>query len=578
MITRLTIKNFKRLDEASLELGRSVVLIGPNNSGKTSALQAIALWETGLTAWVAKRGYEQKDLKRSGVTINRKDLIAAPVPSAELLWRDLHVRATERNGEGKQHTENILIEIIVEGVIDGRKWECGFEFDYANQESFYCRPARKNRDGTDRYAVPPRAIVEKIKVAFLPPMSGLASIEPRLEPGRLNVLIGEGQTAQVLRNLCWKICEENRPIWNSMVSRIEELFGVTLLEPRYISARGEIEMSYRERSGIALDLSSSGRGLQQTLLLLSYIKANPGTTILLDEPDAHLETLRQRQTYALITEIADTYSCQIIAASHSETVLQEAAERDTVIAFLGKPHRINDRGSQLIKSLNEVGFEDYYLAEEQGWIIYLEGSTDLLILQAFAQSLEHPASRALAAPFVKYLGTNVPEQARRHFRALREAVPDLKGIAVFDRLPQSKLQTSSQLTEVMWKKREIENYFCKKEILLVWARGIVDETSIDLFQQSEQQARIETMEQSIKELEEALKITNKPSPWSDDIKATDDFLDPLFTNYLNKFSLPQNCIRKGSYYELAKLVPREAIDPEIKEKLDAIAWVALGKY
>ena len=571
MFTKLYIDNFKRLNKATIELGRSVVLIGPNNSGKTSALQALALWETGLVAWISKRGHEQKELRRSGVTINRRDLIAAPVPSANLLWKDLHVRTTERDGEGKQHTGNILITIIIEGFTEGIPWECGFEFDYANQESFYCRPARKNQDGSERYQIPPKKIIDKIKVAFLPPMSGLTSIEPRLEPGRVNVLIGEGQTAQVLRNLCWKIYEENRPVWNSLTTRIEELFGITLLEPRYIDARGEIEMSYRERSGITLDLSSSGRGLQQTLLLISYIKANPGTTILLDEPDAHLETLRQRQTYQLISEIADRYSCQIIAASHSETVLQEAAERDTVIAFLGTPHRINDRGSQLVKSLNEVGFEDYYLAEETGWILYLEGSTDLLILQEFARTLNHPASKALSAPFVKYLGTNVPEQARKHFHALCEAAPHLKGIALFDRLSPSKLQSNPRLIELMWKKREIENYFCQKKILIDWAHGNIDETTNDLFMQSEIQNRIDTMEQCITDMENALSITNKPSPWSDDIKVTDDFLDPLFINYLRKLSLPPNCIRKGSYYELAKLLPREEIDPEITEKLDVIA-------
>ena len=46
-------------------------------------------------------------------------------------------------------------------------------------------------------------------------------------------------------------------------------------------------MGYREKSGVELDLSSAGRGLQQTLLLLAYLYANPNTAVLLDEPDAH---------------------------------------------------------------------------------------------------------------------------------------------------------------------------------------------------------------------------------------------------------------------------------------------------
>ena len=86
--------------------------------------------------------------------------------------------------------------------------------------------------------------------------------------------------------------------------------------------------------------------------------------ILLDEPDAHLEILRQRQIYNLITEVAATQGGQIIAASHSEVVLNEAADKHMVIAFVGKPHRIDDRGSQLLKSLEDIGWDQYYQAEQ----------------------------------------------------------------------------------------------------------------------------------------------------------------------------------------------------------------------
>ncbi|MFQ5617307.1 MAG: hypothetical protein ACE5GO_12715 [Anaerolineales bacterium] len=51
--------------------------------------------------------------------------------------------------------------------------------------------------------VPPEAAT--MNVAFLPPMSGLASNETRLDPGAINVRLGEGRTAEVLRNLCYLI-------------------------------------------------------------------------------------------------------------------------------------------------------------------------------------------------------------------------------------------------------------------------------------------------------------------------------------------------------------------------------------
>lgn len=36
MLTRLIIRNFKRFESVDVELGKSVVFIGPNNSGKPS--------------------------------------------------------------------------------------------------------------------------------------------------------------------------------------------------------------------------------------------------------------------------------------------------------------------------------------------------------------------------------------------------------------------------------------------------------------------------------------------------------------------------------------------------------------
>jgi AAA15 family ATPase/GTPase len=89
MLTKLTIKNFKRFDGVEVVLGKSVVLIGPNNSGKTTALQALALWELGLRRWTEKRTGKSTALQRQGVAINRRDLVALPVPVANLLWRDL---------------------------------------------------------------------------------------------------------------------------------------------------------------------------------------------------------------------------------------------------------------------------------------------------------------------------------------------------------------------------------------------------------------------------------------------------------------------------------------------------------
>lgn len=576
MLTRLQVRNFKLFGEVDIELGRPVVLIGPNNSGKTSALQALALWDIGLRAWMAKRGGRPSPEKQPGAAINRRDLTQIPVPRANLLWRGTDTRkGAGKNPNGDYVTKNIRIEIVVDGITEDMPWSCGLEFDYTNEESLICRPLRlpEYAEMQVRKAkfseLPPAA--SRARFAFLPPMSGLAATEPKWEWGRVNVLLGEGQTAQVIRNLCYHVYEKDadHAQWHELCRRIRSLFGVDLQEPNYVAERGEILMEYKERDGTHLDLSASGRGLLQTLLLLAHLYSNPATVLLLDEPDAHLEILRQRQTYRAIVDLAEVQGSQIIAASHSEVVLNEAAGCGKVIAFVGTPHTINDRGSQVIKALTDIGWDQYYQAELAGWILYLEGATDLTVLQAFASLLEHKTSALLERAFVRYLNTNVPQDARAHFRGLREGKPDLVGVALFDRLDK-ELQTEGPLRELMWFKREIENYFCTEEVLLTYARN---DQPDDLFGLAERSRREQAMREAIAEVSSALRTLGKPDPWSADVKATDEFLDPVFQRFFEKLKLPLT-FRKSDYHTLARLVPKARIDNEVIEKLDAIANVA----
>ena len=568
MLTNLRVKNFKRLDDIEIELGNTVVFIGPNNSGKTTALQALALWEVGLRIWVEKRSAKDTPERRPGVTINRRDLIAVPVPESNLLWKDLHVRTIQRMN-GRQDTRNIRIDIVVSGVTQGSRWDCGFEFDYANQESFYCRPLRISEDeGSARMAVPPAAA--DIRVAFLPAMSGMAATEDRLQPGAVNVRIGEGRTAEVLRNLCFEIYSaEDQANWEALVSQIRGLFGVTLNPPQYLKERGQITMSYDE-AGTTLDLVSSGRGLQQTLLLLAHLYSHPKSVLLLDEPDAHLEILRQRQIYQLLTKTAESQGCQVIAASHSEVLLNEAADRDIVVAFIGKPHRIDDRGSQVLKSLRAIGFEQYYQAEQRGWILYLEGSTDLAILKAFAALLEHPAAELLEQPFVHYVANQV-SKARDHFFGLKEAKPDLVGIAIFDSI-SADLVSGGPLREVQWSQREIENYFCFPETLLAYAAQIEEDPG-PLFESQIRDRQLEAMRQSIAEVSAALRLIRRVEPFGPLVKASDDFLGPVFESYFGKLGLP-NLMQKTDYHTLVQFVPEELVDAEVTGKLERIVEVA----
>ena len=607
MLTKLTIRNFKQFDEVEIPLDNGMVFIGPNNSGKTSALQALALWREGLLKLSEKMfpraitgntpialmsekellaeedffneireiletpadapsasqngrnkpPFPRKRKQRSGVSMSRLELTSLPTPELDMLWCGRKTR---------KGAQLIRVDIAVEGVNAGREWKCGLEFDTSGGDSFYCRPLRLE-EGKDPQRMQVPHLAYATKVAMLPPMSGLSLEEPEHSDKRMKALIGEGRTADVLRNLCYRVWEADDGGWEQLTKKIHALFGVSLFHP-FTNPRGAYVLQYSKHGEkTRLDLQSSGRGMQQVILLLAFLQQNPHSALLLDEPDAHLEILRQREIYQTLLEAAKEKESQIIAASHSEVMLDVAASRKSVVAFVGKPHLLAaGRTDEVLKALKEVGFDQYYLAEQKGWALYLESATDLEILRAFAKRLDHPAVDDLVEtpPFCKFV-VNQPDNARRHFYALREAHPEFVGVLLVDN-DVKNLNKNGPLVEMQWRKREAENYLCTRRTLLEFAASYVSD---GLWTKTKEE-RYAMMEKEIQETEHALSRLKKLKPFSAEIKASDDFLKPLF----EAMPPPLN-LGKVDFYKLVDHIPEDEIDPEVVEKLDAIHAVAM---
>jgi hypothetical protein len=162
---------------------------------------------------------------------------------------------------------------------------------------------------------------------------------------------------------------------------------------------------------------------------------------------------------------------------------------------------------------------------------------------------------------------NQPSKALEHFHALREAKSDLVGIAIYDRLGRN-LPDDPRLAQKTWRRRELENYLCQRETLLRFAekqgRKLHGEIFVDMWRTA--------MEKAIEQVESALQTLGN-DPWGADIKASDDFLQPLFKQFYKRLDLP-NLMNKTDYHTLAPHVPAKAIDDEIGKMLDDI--VAAG--
>ena len=310
----LEVRDFKRFGESQrIMLDHPSVLIGPNNSGKTTALQAIALWSQAIRTWYESKG-QAPPAQRTSTSLNRLNIVAVPVRRTRLFWHNATVR-TDRTPKAFRISLGLLHEGTVQPVT--------MTFTYTQDELVYCTPDEATLTNPGLIAAAAR-----LNVGLLYPMSGLETEEPVL--GRIEVLLGQGQTAQVLRNLCLMVHRQSSDDWHSIVQLISRLFEVELQTPEEDVARGSVGLVYRQTgSRTPFDLELAGRGMQQMLLILAYLFAHRRSVLLIDEPDVHLEILRQKQVYALLAEMSDQAESQVILATHSEVVLDEAFDTNT---------------------------------------------------------------------------------------------------------------------------------------------------------------------------------------------------------------------------------------------------------
>ena len=549
MIKRLTIRNFKRFTEQVFDLHDSVVLAGPNNSGKSTLLQAIATWRMGLDHWVAQRGRKSK---RTAVSVSRLGFTAVPLREMNLLWQDRKVSSPAGPGPSR------LIEIVVEGETEGRPWECGLEFQYGNPELFYVRPLdAAHLEVAALQDFPPKSAMEQ-SVVLIPSLSGIARDEPRHERGMQDLLIGEGRAGDILRNLLLEVSAKDE--WESLTGHIKELFHIDLQKPVYSSAQPYILCEYRPTAGgRPLDLANTGSGTLQVLLVLAFLYARPASVILIDEPDAHQHVFLQGQLHQLIRSVIRERSGQIIIATHSEVVL-DATDPERVIGFLeNNPRALTDKTerNQLRQALKHISTTDILLAQETGAILYVEGTTDSSILFQWARILEHPSREYLSRPFVHVLGGRNLHEARRHFFAIRAVEPKMRALCLLDgdNRNEPDIDLFGEGLEVTrWQRYEIENYLLIPEAIKRFIGFPLAEQLID--------------QEFDRQIPPGTDLLGDHVSWVR-VKASTEFLEPLQAKV-------EKSTPKRDLYLLAGVMEPDEIHPEVVDMLDRIYELARG--
>ena len=543
MIHTVRIRGFKRFDEVEFRLPGHLVLAGPNNTGKTTVLQAIASWSLALQRWreldnfSARQGYVRAPLARQAFT-------TVPLRSFDLLWTD------------RRYRKRSPVEIEIR---HDAGWSITMEFIADSTEQIYVRPT------ADVTAETLRSL--ELQAVYVPPMTGLDTNERLFQPVAVEQLLGLGRPGEVLRNLL-VAASQVEPAWAALEASIRKLFGYELLPP---DASGPfIRADYRiADSGPVLDIASAGSGFQQVLMLLAFLNTRQGAVLLVDEPDAHLHVILQDAIYHELRTVASRQRSQLVVATHSEVVINAVEPRELCVT-LHEPRMVADDTdrSRLISSLRVLSNADVIQALGVRGVLYVKDYTDINILRAWAATLEHRAEGLLATdlmwkPLVFQTQEGRPGiRARDHYHALQLVRKGLPGLELRDGdarpvVPDTDL-TGAGLQRLRWRRYEIESYLVHPDALARFIEAVVGTDSTA--------AHVEGM---LSYWRNAFPPAVVKDPIADhaylvEAKARTMLVAPLL-EAAGLHGLPYT-----RYHEIAERMRPEEIHPEVAEKLDAI--------
>ena len=544
-INSVTIRNFKRFKDETFNFDGNVVLAGPNNSGKTTLLQAIATWSLALERWRELNNYQLYNGVYRKAPIARQTFYSVPLRAFDLLWSELTLDSS----------------IEIELTIDNKT--IPIQIDSNSTEQVYVRP---RKDVDPKWL---RNLDHSIKPVFVPAMTGLSTEEPVYQQPKIEQLLGQGKPGDVLRNLLVET-HHNQDAWDKLANSIGKMFDYQLLPPNADGPNIIAEYQHSQKQKQAkFDIASAGSGFLQVLMLLAFLHSRQGTVLLLDEPDAHLHVILQDRIYSELRAAAQASNSQLIIATHSEVVINAVDPRE-LCALLDTPRKIaNDKEkASLVQSLSVLSNMDLMLAMEKKNILYVEGHTDLDILRAWAKILNHPITQFMENPFWKPTVSETRLQAKGikaqdHFESLLLAQVDIRGVQISDRdsnenTPESQTALDGKLLKLCWARYEIESYLIHPAVLARFVGKIVGSNAPEI--------NIDAMKEIMKKHLPGAVVddASKDHSYLLDTKAKTVLSAILEETGLHGFPISR-------YFEIAAVMQPDEIHPEIMQKLDAIA-------
>lgn len=486
-----------------------ILLVGGNNSGKTTLLHALATWEFCKTVLIYEKSPKAllNDFRGDGYGITIDDFTPINLPSFKSLWTNLTATSGYTLSIKCYWDDNTCNEKFLEISLA------------LAQERLYIKPTASNLVEGD--VLP--------KIAYLPTFAGIGSKEQWFPKAYRNKLIGQGLAGAILRNQImelWlqniklrndrkngrmrlsdadlKYIRENDPydILNQYVFKVfQGVLYPKRFDPEFHThvqinfRKGEIKgkrfapfPKYNER-----DIMMEGRGFLQWLSVLTFVLTPDINVLLLDEPDSHLHCVLKSELFDDLKQIAAKQLKQVIVATHSSEVIKAFDYAEILSIIKGKPKYLTEEEGKclVLSSLGTEFFPSLESLQRNKKAFLVENNSDAKFLEIFCNKFDTwPDNITIWATATKH------KERKAFYNFLRNSITDLKVLSLNDRdnrnysditkslhdnhCPNDVHDGNCELRCRTWRRWEMESYLVCPEAIARLVQKQSDDKSYDV--------------------------------------------------------------------------------------------------
>ncbi|MCP4318353.1 MAG: AAA family ATPase [Hyphomicrobiales bacterium] len=359
-INQISFKEYKSLKNYNLHISGLNILVGPNNSGKSTIIGALRLLEQTL-----------RKAKSSKATTIQRD--GEKLPAWFIALESLPV-SYENIHTNYQDTDSEITFIF------SNKVRAGLYFPKGGGCYFWAEG--------DYGAITESAALKRLlpfKLVIVPILGPLAHNERRVSPDTVSKNLISTRASRNFRNY-WMQNPEN---FAEFVDLVEKTWpGMSVLPPE---VNVDTVSMFCKEGRIDRELFWSGFGFQIWLQLLTHVsRSKDADLFVVDEPELYLHADVQRQLLGILRDM----NGDVVLASHSSEIIGEADHSEIVLIdkTKRKSERLRDTAGiqkvlELMGSVQNITLTK--LAKNKR-ILFVEGPSDSRLIRRFAKRFGFP--------------------------------------------------------------------------------------------------------------------------------------------------------------------------------------------